>query len=46
MNYKKEGIQTYQVSECNCKSKAFEVDVECSVRVIEAKNSKTKTVKN
>ena len=33
-NYKKEGIQTYQVSECSCKDKAFEVDISFSSKVV------------
>jgi len=45
-NYKKEGVQVFQVSECSCKDKAFEVEVSFTTRVIEAKNSKIVASKN
>ena len=45
-NYKKEGVQVFQVSECSCKDKAFEVEVSFTTRVIEAKSSKIVASKN
>ena len=45
-NFKKEGVQTFQISECSCKDKAFEVDICFSIKVLEPKSSNTKSNKN
>ena len=45
-NFRKEGIQTFQVSECSCKDKAFEVDISFSLKIAEVKSSKSNINKN
>jgi hypothetical protein len=45
-NFRKEGVQIFQVSECSCKDKAFEVEISFSLRVAEVKSSKANFNKN
>lgn len=45
-NFRKEGVQIFQVSECSCKDKAFEVEIAFSLRLTELKGSKSSHNKN
>jgi uncharacterized protein (DUF342 family) len=45
-NFRKESIQTFQVSECSCKDKAFEVDISFTLKIAEVKSSKPNVNKN
>jgi hypothetical protein len=45
-NFRKEGVQILQVSECSCKDKAFEVEMSFSLKLAELKGSKPSHNKN